>query len=339
MLRRFWSQPARERTPEERRRRREAWIIAATALAVLGFALFEIRAPQSSGARSTGIDVLLVGLINLNLILLVLLVFLVGRNIVKLLFERRRNLMGSHLRTRLVGAFFAIAFLPAALLFAVAFAFVGNSIERWFNGQVETSLEGSLEVAHAYYQDLAGSSLGFARQVAARVGAEGLLVPARRVALQKFLDEHRAEYQLDMIEAFARGNQIRARSRRKDLPRGIGIDATSPLLKRVAAGQETTAVDSVGEADMIRAAAPVLVDERLAGVVVVGAYVPKSVVKRREQIDQAFSEYLRLKIQRRPITTAYAITLALVSVVVLFGALWLGIYMARGITVPIQRLA
>ncbi len=339
MLRRLWSQPARERTPEARRRRREAWVIAATAIAVLGFALFEILAPQSTGAGSTAIDVMLVGLINLNLILLVLLVFLVGRNIVKLLFERRRRLMGSHLRTKLVGAFFAIACLPAALMFAVAFAFVGNSIERWFNGQVETSLEGSLEVAHAYYQDLAGSSLGFARQVAARVGAEGLVVPARRAALQKFLDEHRKEYQLDMLEVFGRGNQVRARSRRPDLPGGIGIDAGSSLLKRGAGGLETTAVEAVGEADMIRAAVPILVADRQVGVVVVGSYVPKSVVQRREQIDQAFGEYLRLKIQRRPIQTAYTITLVLVTVVVLFGALWLGIYMARGITVPIQRLA
>ena len=338
MLRRLRSQPARERTPEERRRRREAWVIAATAFAVLGFALFEIWAPQSTDAGSAGIDVVLVGLINLNLILLVLLVFLVGRNIVKLLFERRRRIMGSHLRTRLVGAFFAIAFLPAAVLFVVALSFVGNSIERWFNGQVETSLEGSLEVAHAYYQDLAGNSLGFARGIAARAAAEGLLAPAKRPALQKFLNDRRAEYQLDMVEVFTK-TQVRGRSRRPDLPTGIGIDATSSLLRRASAGQESTSVDSVGEADMIRAAVPIMADDHLAGVVVVDSYVPKSVVKRREQIDQAFSEYLRLKIQRRPITTAYTITLALVTVVVLFGALWLGIYMARGITVPIQRLA
>src|SRR5262249_45834639 len=196
MLRRFLSRPARERTPEERRRRREAWVIAATAVAVLGFALFEIRAPQSTGTGSAGIDVVLVGLINLNLILLVLLVFLVGRNIVKLLFERRRRLMGSHLRTRLVGAFFAIAFLPAALVFAVAVACVGTSTERWFNGQVEPALEGSLEVAHAYYEALASSSLAFARQLATRIAADGLLLPAKRAVLQKFLADHRAEYQL-----------------------------------------------------------------------------------------------------------------------------------------------
>jgi two-component system nitrogen regulation sensor histidine kinase NtrY len=321
-----------------RRRRREGWIIIATALAVVSFALFETRLPQSAGSGSLGIDAVLVALINLNLILLVLLVFLVGRNIAKLIFERRQRILGAHLRTRLVAAFVAIALLPATLLFLVALVFVGNSIEKWFNSQVEKSLEGSLEVAQTYYQDLAGTALGFGRQIAAGVGAQGLSAPGRRDALKRFLDEHRAEYQLDMVEVFARGRPL-ARSRRTGLPEGSGLEAQTDLVRRAIAGQEGSAVTGVGEADMIRAATPVLVDGRAVAVVVVDAYVPKSVVNRREEIDRAFTEYLRLKIQRRPLQTAYTITLALVSLVVLFSATWVGFYLARGITIPIQRLA
>ena len=319
-----------------RRRRREGWIILATALAVVVFALVETRFPQSTGTGSLGSDAVLVALINLNLILLVLLVFLVGRNIVKLIFERRQRIMGSHLRTRLVGAFVAIALLPATLLFIVALVFVGNSIEKWFNGQVEQSLEGSLEVAHAYYQDLGGTALGFARQIASRVGEDRL--GRDRKALKALLDQRRLEYQLDMIEVFVAGQPV-ARSRREDIPPRSGVEPANALVRQAASGTEGTAVDPVGEGDMIRAAAPIVVDGKRLGVVVVDSYVPKSVVKRREAIDRAFGEYLQLKIQRRPIQTAYTITLALITIVVLFSATWFGFYMARGITVPIQRLA
>src|SRR5207249_3773286 len=45
------------------------------------------------------------------------------------------------------------------------------------------------------------------------------------------------------------------------------------------------------------------------------------------------------KVQRQPIKTAYTITLGLATVVVLFAATWVGFYIARRITVPIQRLA
>ena len=85
--------PARVVSPEARRRRREGWIIFATALAVVAFAIFETRLPQSTGTGSLGTDAVLVALINLNIILLVVLVFLVGRNILKLIFERRQHVL------------------------------------------------------------------------------------------------------------------------------------------------------------------------------------------------------------------------------------------------------
>src|SRR5262249_20840308 len=161
--------------------------------------------------------------------------------------------------------------------FLVALVFVQNSIERWFNGQVETSLEGSLEVAHTYYEDLAGTALGFAREIATRIGAEGLL--ARRDTLRTFLDQHRAEYQLDLVEVFGRAGVV-ARSRREDLQPGLGTDPSADFLHHATAGEEASIVNSVGEAreaDMIRAAVPIFVDGRAIGAVVVDSYVPKSV--------------------------------------------------------------
>src|SRR4030042_5444444 len=44
----------------------------------------------------------------LMVFLALVLLFLVVRNVVKLLFERRRGIMGSHLRTRLVAAFLGL---------------------------------------------------------------------------------------------------------------------------------------------------------------------------------------------------------------------------------------
>jgi len=327
-----------EAIPEGRRRRREGWLILATALAVVVFAVFETRMPAYTQVGSASSDAILVALINLNLILLVLLVFLVGRNIVKLILDRRRRILGSHLRTRLVVAFVAIALLPATLLFLVAMTFVGNSVEDWFKGQVESALEGSLEVAHAYYKDLADTALGFGRRLAPQIAERGLLSPERRDDLKRFLAERRDEYQLDLLEVIAEGQAL-ARNRRADLNGKLGADPWAEIVRSGEAGREATTVDAVGEADMVRAAVPITVDGIVKAVLIVDSYVPQSVVKRREDIDRSFGEYLRLKIQRRPIQTAYTITLLLVTLVVLFSATWVGFYVARGITVPIQRLA
>jgi two-component system nitrogen regulation sensor histidine kinase NtrY len=232
----------------------------------------------------------------------------------------------------------AIALLPATFLFLTAFAFVSRSVETWFEGQVERSLEGSLDVAHAYYQDLGRTALGFARQLAARVGTDRLAAREQRDTLRQLLGERRAEYQLDLVEVFAR-DRVLARNRRPALKGRFGVPPGSDLVRRAAAGSEVTVVDPVGMADMIRAAAPIVVDGRPQGAVVVSTYVPRSVVTRREEIERSWDDYLRLKLQRRPLKTNYTIMLGVVTLVALFSAVWLGFYMARGITVPIQRLA
>jgi two-component system nitrogen regulation sensor histidine kinase NtrY len=72
---------------------------------------------------------------------------------------------------------------------------------------------------------------------------------------------------------------------------------------------------------------------------VIGRTVPATVSERKREIDRSFGEYVRLKIQRNPIKTSYTIALLLVSVLVVFSAMWLSFRMARDITVPIKRLA
>src|SRR5207253_6759481 len=133
--------------------------------------------------------------------------------------------------------------------------------------------------------------------------------------------------------------QALGRSRREDLPTGIGAEPSADLIQRATKDGKATVIDRVGEADVIRAAVPIQDAGKTVGVMVVDSYVPFSVVVRRDESERAFNEYLRLKIQRRPIQTNYTITLAVVTIVVLFSATWFGFYLARGITVPIQRLA
>ena len=95
-------------------------------------------------------SILIFALININVILLLLLLFLTVRNVVKLLFERRKNIMGAKLRTKLVLAFVTLSLLPTVVLFFVSVQFISTSIEYWFKIQIEQSLKNSLEVGQDY---------------------------------------------------------------------------------------------------------------------------------------------------------------------------------------------
>ena len=121
------------RLEETKRRKREGVVILVATLMVLAFAYFEVQAPEVSPEYSLGSNIAFFLLININIILLVLLVFLVARNLVKLLFERKRGILGSRLRVRLVLAFVALSLVPTLLLFTIAGGFVTRSFERWFD--------------------------------------------------------------------------------------------------------------------------------------------------------------------------------------------------------------
>src|SRR5437667_3982660 len=117
--------------PSDEQGRRQRWegvIIAVAALGVFLFAFFQARLPQLSDSHNLASNVILVLLINLNIIFLVLLVFLVGRNLIKLFYERRRKLLRSPLRSRLALPFVIISLFPARSLFLVPVVFGTNCI-------------------------------------------------------------------------------------------------------------------------------------------------------------------------------------------------------------------
>ncbi|MBI3768612.1 MAG: PAS domain S-box protein [Deltaproteobacteria bacterium] len=331
--------PGAPATAAELQRRREGLIILCTAVAVLLFAFFETRLPQFSGGNSLSNNVIFFLLINLNIILLVLLVFLVARNLTKLVFERRRRMLGSHMRTRLVLAFLAVSIFPAVLIFLVALGFMTSSIENWFNVQVENSLAGSLEIARAYYAHSSENALHHARELAAHVARERLVGGDADERLAEFVSAKQREYDVGTVEVYSADRQRRAVALAEEVPPQVTLGRTSSLLTAALEGRSETRIQSIGDGDVIRAAVPIAGPDGVAGVVVVDYFVPQSVANRSAEIARSFQEYRQLKILKQPITNNYVVTLILVTLLVIFCATWMGFYLAKGITVPIQKLA
>ena len=90
--------------------------------------------------------------ININIVLVIALVFLIIRNIFKLVVERRRGVIGSHLRTKLVIAFFFFAVAPTALLFLVSTKFLATSFETWFSGKAAAVMMKTREAGTIMYE-------------------------------------------------------------------------------------------------------------------------------------------------------------------------------------------
>ena len=325
---------------EAKRRKREALVILITTLMVIVFAFFEVQLPDVSPEYSLSGNIAFFLLININIILLVLLVFLVVRNLVKLVFERKRRILGSRLRVRLVLAFVGLSLVPSLLLFVIAGGFVTRSFERWFDLQVENSLQGSLEIGQTYYQNSANNALFYARQLSQRISQERLFAAQRLGELKEFVQSKQREYNLGTVELFSPDRRLVVVAFNDQVPTGVTIKAESEFLNRALRGLEVTRTQEFGESDVIRGGVPLYsADRRIIGVVVVDYFVPKSITKRALEISRSYEQYKHLAFLKTPVKNSYILTLLLITLVIIFAATWFGLYLAKGITVPIQKLA
>jgi two-component system nitrogen regulation sensor histidine kinase NtrY len=325
---------------EIKRRKREGIVILVTALMVAALLYFEVQLPDLSPEPSTGSNVLFFLLINVNIILLGLLVFLVVRNLVKLVVERKRRILGSRLQVRLVLAFVSLSLVPSVLLFTIAGGLLTRSFDRWFDSQVESALQGSLEIGQTYYQNSANNAIFYARQLSQRITAEALLDPQKGGALKEFVQNKQREYNLGTVEIFSPDGRPHMVAVSQRVPTGGVIQPDEEFLNRALRGLEVTRTEGLGDGDVIRGGVPLYdAAKRIRGVVVVDYYVPKSISKRAVQISQSYEQYKYLTFLKTPVKNSYLLTMLLITLVIIFAATWCGIYLSRGITVPIQKLA
>lgn len=323
----------------KRRQRWEGVTIVAAAIGVFLFAFFQARLPQVSDSHDLASNVLFVFLINLNIILLVLLVFLVGRNLIKLFYERRRKLLGSHLRFRLVLSFVTISLFPALLLFLIGVGFMTKSIENWFAAQVEDSLEGSLAVVNAYFDHLADEAVRSSVDLAAIASENGLNDRRRKRALQDMVEERRRLFNLERIDIWETPRELLLSVSRPESLLAEKVTAESDLVERVLNGESMRHIRPIGDAEVVYGGAPITVKGQVVGAVITAYYVPRSVARQSAQVADAFREYRHLKILKQPIKSNYIITMSLVTLVAVFSAVWIGLFLAKKISVPLQQLA
>ena len=331
-----------QRQAELKRRRRELVAVGVTVVTLLAFVLAQTHLPPLTRHTSLVSNLVVILLFDLSFLLLGLLLFLVGKNLAKAIFERRRGLIGSRLQFRLVFGFVTVALVPTLFLLYVAGVFLHANVNSWFNPEYEQVLEDSLEIAKVYYLNSANNAARFARVLAQQIAAGQLLQPLQRRDLRRFVAQRQQEYSLGTIEVFSRRRRLLVLVLSPRTPTGIGVSPYSTMLTQTLAGHAMTRTDRFGKADVIRGSAPIYASpdsDVVQGAVVVDYYLPKSLAQRAAGISRTFEDYFQLRSLHQPIFHSYVLALILIGLVVVMLASWFGLYLARGITGPIRLLA
>jgi len=327
---------------ETKKRKREGLIIVMSLLLIILLTWAEIHLATLRAAVQIQSKILIFGLINIIILLIILLIYLVFRNVAKLLMERRQNAIGAKLRTKLVLAFVGLSIVPTMLLFFVSAGFITNSIQNWFSEQVETSLDESMEVAQTYYKTSAANALYYAQQLSGFIKAQKLLNEENLPSLKLLIRQKQKEYNLGVVEVFSSQREELVRAGNPKLPLGEFTNPSSEDINVGLSGKELTRINSVGKADLIRGIVPIHSNwnpRDVVGAVVVNYYVPYSLVSKMKEISASYHEFRQIKILKNPIKTWYILTLFLITIVIVFLAIWFGVYLAKSLTIPIQELA
>ncbi len=328
---------------ESKKRRNEFYIIMIISLLIVTFTYFEMRLPQVGEGIPVAHNIIIFSLININIILLLLLIFLVIRNLVKLIFERKQRILGAKLKTKLVTAFVSLSLVPTLLLFLVSVGFITHSMDKWFSDQVDHSLQGSLEVAQTYYRDFANNAIYYGRQISRSISHRDLADAKKIDALKKLMERKRIEYNLGIIEIVSKDLKQVARVTDAEIPDNPLPEPNRELLEESFKGKEVSKTRVLGSGELITGVVPIFASAsgkgEVVGAVVANFYVPKSLGTKMVEISKAFRDYKHLKILRKPIKTWYLMALLMVTLLIIFSATWFGFYLAKGITIPIQQLA
>ena len=298
---------------------------------------------QAQSSSTIGNNITVLAVFNIILILLILLIVLITRNLIKVYNERKSKIIGSKFQTKLIIAFLILTLVPSILLFTVASKLFTFSIGNWFNLQIEQTLEYSMDIARSYYSDLEKRALLKTKNIERFINNEDLYLKSKRERLQALVREKVTEYELMGIILY--DNDLKLIVRELDsskIPKQSSLKFTELIKKSLD-------VESVTEIQMIHGESVMIVvaplTEKRKGKVAIWGYIItlnpilKSSLQKIENIRSTFEDYQQQSFLKIPVSANYYTTLILITALILFSAIWLGFYMARGITVPIQQLA
>ncbi|MBW2506811.1 MAG: HAMP domain-containing protein [Deltaproteobacteria bacterium] len=306
-----------------------------TYLETVVFQIGEVTFPVSG-------NVLVFSLININIILLLLMAFLVFRNLVRFIFEQRQISLNKSLRTRLVVSIISLSLVPTILLFFIALQFVSTSMDYWFNSNVEASLDESLQVAQDIYQEKRKVTIETGKAIAEQLIALRLL-DRDSAAILHHLEGLLAARNLEGLSLFSDQRQVVAEVVGENINNGDLPEIPAELFRLAQTGKTgQTTIQPVATGEIVRSAIPVYLKEGNQAspyILVTTEYIPQEQLRRMTVISKGIDGYRQLMMLKNPLKTSLLVMLLIVTLLIIFSAIWFGIYIARSLTGPIGKLA
>jgi len=307
-------------------------------LIILFFTIeFFIRETQQFSS-TTVTNVLLFSLQIIVLLLFLILLFVLGRNLAKLYLERKRKVAGSHFKTRLLFFFISLSLIPTLLLFFFASDMISRNIEQWFKTPIDKILNDTKGLADGFYLNTEEITLHYAKQLGKAIQKQKLINIEQRAPLMEFVKDKLTEYKLDEIGIYLNDEELFSYLN-PDLPLRDYHTLKENIVKRAQLGEEFSTIEPMGTGEMIRRGLSFNIQDKDNLLIVTGKYLQQNYAQKINNITAYVQRYRQIKIQKDPVKSLYLMTLIFITLLIIFAASWIAFHLAKGITVPIEKLA
>ncbi len=286
-------------------------------------------------------NILIFALINANVLLVLLVLFLVLRNLAELFLESGKRHFFTRLKTKLVISFLCLSLIPTIVLFVVALQFVSTSMDYWFNANIEKSLQESLGIAQNLLQQTEDKAEKLGVDISNRVRDVPLYQDAEKTKekLASILS-FQTHYGADSILLSTRDGAISVKVSHPKV-KGIKLpEIPVTITQKLKLNESRSLIQETLHGDLVRnIRITTLTRDKRQALLVTTLLIDKKQLSTMKVISQGIEGYRQMKFLKGPFKVWLVIVLVIVTLLIIFCAIWFGFYISKGITEPVSRLA
>jgi len=262
---------------------------------------------------------------------LFMLVIVVGVNIARLISRYRRQAAGSRLTLRMVVLFVALSLTPVVVVFYYSQQFLLQGIDSWFDVQIDQAMEDALGLSRA--------SLALHKRERLKT-TRRLLSELRGISsagLSLSLEDLRDKYDVTELVMLTRSGTVVANVNAD--PSVLVPSETAPeILQQVIGGEDFIGLTLKGRDQIMEV--QVVIKDPIRGLFLKALYTTSAKITRlTETVQNAYSRYKELSYLRQSLKQTFTLTLSLVLLFSLLGAVWAAFFAARRLVAPIADIA
>jgi two-component system nitrogen regulation sensor histidine kinase NtrY len=254
------------------------------------------------------------------------------RTVLRLWTESSKDRFGARFKTKMVVGAMALSLLPVVFMFFVSYSLLNRTLGRWFPRPLEIASEQTQALMNDFGRTTLPRLRNLARQAQINPNA-----PTDELLKHGFKSGLDALWILDKDGKFVRGGVAcddQLEDRTDQLCERVGV-------RGVPAGTLPSGVevwDAQGKSYLV-ARIPTLDAGKTIGYVAAGYLTSPNLLSRITEIQSRREEYDKEKQNLRALKRQMLLILAFFTLLLLFSLMWIAMFLAKQVTIPIQALA